>query len=154
MQEVELLSYKHNGKKHRTWETAWVESDDPLILRIPANTPVHNPDGSTWSSGYDVEAFFPADKWFNVFTLKKATGTEWYCNVAAPPSIEEQKIRFIDYDLDIYVYTDGHFQVLDRDEFEEHARTMRYSDEIKQKAETGLHDLKQAIKMGYHPFAR
>lgn len=156
MKRVRILSYKHNREKHRSWESAWLISENPLLLHIPANTPVENFDGSQWVSPYDVEAHFHEKHWYNVFTLKKQIGTEWYCNVASPPhwSPTTGDLEFTDYDLDIYVYADGSFKVLDREEFEAHAQSMNYPKDVKQKAEQGLSELIHAIHSKTGPFRK
>ncbi|BCJ87000.1 UPF0374 protein YgaC [Effusibacillus dendaii] len=155
MQVVTLQACKHNGQKHRSWQQAVIQSTNPLWLRIPPATPVQNLDGSVWSSDYEVDAYFHPTDWYNVFVLKKSDGVEWYCNVAAPPTVdmEKRQVTFIDYELDVYVYADRSYKVLDRDEFEENALKMRYSEEVRAKAEAGLSALLRAIEEQNHPFA-
>lgn len=154
MRKVAIVSLKHNGTRHRSWDGAWLAGERPLRLFIPAGTPVRNSDGLAWSSGYDVEAHFHPKEWYNVFVLKKSGGREWYCNVASPPLFDPEKaeVRFVDYDLDVYVYADGSFKVLDREEFEENARKMGYSMEIREKAEAGLKKLIEAVRGKREPF--
>jgi protein associated with RNAse G/E len=101
-----------------------------------------------------VEAFFKTSDWYNVFILRKPEGTEWYCNVASPPLLDAGKdeVRFVDYDLDVYVYADKSYKVLDRDEFEENARKMGYPEETRRMAEQGLQAIIRAIEEGRAPF--
>lgn len=154
MSKLRIQSYKHDGSKHRSWEFAHIIGENPLVLHIPAETPVHNPDGSTWTSPYEVEAYFPETDWYNVFKLKKRSGIEWYCNVASPPARNETagRLEFVDYDLDVYVYADRTYSVLDREEYEEHARLMKYPDVVKQQVEQGLAVLIDAIRAKRGPF--
>lgn len=154
MKRVRIQSYKHNGTKHRAWESAWLIGETPLRLHIPANTPVENPDGSQWESPYDVEAYFADIHWYNVFTLNKQTGIEWYCNVASPPRWNPSTgdLEFVDYDLDIYVYSDGSFKVLDREEYEAHAQSMNYPKDVQLQAKWGLSQLIHAIRSKTGPF--
>jgi protein associated with RNAse G/E len=133
---------------------AQVTRESPLVLHIPAETSVCNPDGSTWTSPYDVEAYFPETDWYNVFKLNKQSGIEWYCNVASPPARNETtgNLEFVDYDLDVYVHADGDYTILDREEYEKHARLMKYPDEVKQQVEQGLAALIQVICSKRGPF--
>ncbi|MFC4769266.1 DUF402 domain-containing protein [Effusibacillus consociatus] len=149
------MSIKHDGFAHRSWDAAVVLEEEPLRLAISPHTPVRNSDGSVWTSDYEVEAYFHPEYWFNAFLLKKSDGSEWYCNVAAPPLFNKKKneVHFVDYDLDVYVYADGSFKVLDRDEYEENAQRMRYSEEIRDKVEEGLRQLLQAISERREPFS-
>ncbi|GAX91313.1 DUF402 domain-containing protein [Effusibacillus lacus] len=154
MRKVTIISTKHNEARHRVWESAWVKAENPLLLLIPAHTPVYNPDGSVWSSPYGVEAHFSPAHWFNAFVLKKEEGTEWYCNVASPAQYDAEAgiVRFVDYDLDVYVYADGTHKVLDREEFEENSRVMGYPQEVRERVEQGLQELLRAIHERRGPF--
>ena len=51
-------------------------------------------------------------------------------NIASPYIIEDGVIKYIDYDLDLRVFPDGSFKVLDRGEYKYHKQLMNYSDEI------------------------
>lgn len=129
--------------------------ESPLRLRIEPQTPVRNRDGTVWASDYQVEVYFHPEHWYNVFLLRKSTGVEWYCNVASPPRFDSGKgeVYFVDYDLDVYVYADGNYKVLDREEFEENAQTMNYPPEIREKAEQALQALIVAVKERRAPFS-
>jgi protein associated with RNAse G/E len=39
-------------------------------------------------------------------------------------------IKYIDYDLDLRVFPDGGYRVLDKNEYKYHKKLMRYSDDI------------------------
>jgi protein associated with RNAse G/E len=154
--KVKIISTKHNGSIHRSWDSAWVRSVQQPVLFIPANTQVNNPDGSVWSSSYDVEAHFYHESWFNVFTLLKKEGVEWYCNIAGPPTWNKAsgELWFVDYDLDVYVYADGSYKVLDREEYVQHARMMQYPDTVKSRIEAGLEELIRLIQTRSGTFAK
>ena len=50
--------------------------------------------------------------------------------MASPFIIEENTIKYIDYDLDLRVFPDGSFKVLDRGEYKYHKLLMKYDDNI------------------------
>ena len=54
----------------------------------------------------------------------------YYCNIASPYIIDNGIIKYIDYDLDLRVFPDGGFRVLDRNEYNYHKKIMRYSDDL------------------------
>ena len=87
---LNIHSYKHNGKIHRSWDEA---------LFIEEN------------NGYAVFG-------------------NYNCNIASPYVIEDRTIKYIDYDLDLRVFPDGSFKVLDRGEYSYHKRIMNYSKDI------------------------
>ena len=79
-------------------------------------------------SGY-ILYFFYKD-WYNIIGQYKKTGIYYYCNIASPFLIEEDTIKYIDYDLDLRVFPDGSFKVLDRGEYKYHKKLMNYPDSI------------------------
>ena len=54
----------------------------------------------------------------------------YYCNIASPYVIDGKSIKYIDYDLDLRVFPDGGFRILDRNEYNYHKKTMHYSNEL------------------------
>jgi uncharacterized protein len=49
--------------------------------------------------------------------MLKDTGINYYCNIASPFIMEQKTIKYIDYDLDIKVFADGSYKILDLKEF-------------------------------------
>ena len=74
--------------------------------------------------------FFYTNRWFNIIAQLKTNGIFYYCNIASPYVIDENIIKYIDYDLDLRVFPDGAFKVLDRNEYNYHSRIMKYPKEI------------------------
>lgn len=70
------------------------------------------------------------ESWFNIIGQLKKKGIYYYCNIASPFIIEEDTIKYIDYDLDLRVFPDGSFKVLDRGEYKYHKSIMNYSNKI------------------------
>ncbi len=54
----------------------------------------------------------------------------YYCNLSSPFVCDEEALKYIDYDLDIKVYPNGKYHLLDEDEYEQHMRQMNYSSDI------------------------
>ncbi len=62
------------------------------------------------------------EKWFNIAEIYDRDGGEmkaWYCNVARPVRLEEDRLYYDDLALDLLVFPDGHRMVLDEDEYSE-----------------------------------
>ena len=74
--------------------------------------------------------FFYKDRWFNIIAQLKKNGLFYYCNIASPYVIDNGVIKYIDYDLDLRVFPDGAFRVLDRNEYNYHKKLMNYPFEI------------------------
>ncbi len=47
-------------------------------------------------------------------------GTSYYCNLASPYYLDNEALKYIDYDLDVKVFADGEKRLLDVEEYERH----------------------------------
>ena len=152
--KYEIHSYKHDGSIHRSW-------DEAVLLEINSNylvfrnnrTKVTEFDGRTWRTKEPAILYFYKDKWYNVIGQKKKDGIYYYCNIATPYILEENTVKFIDYDLDLRVYADGSFKVLDRGEYKYHQKLMNYPeklDKILKDELTNLIELSKSKKDGFN----
>ncbi len=129
--ELKIHCYKHNGKIHRVWEEALVLYFDNEKLIVGNNkTKVIESDGRTHKTKEPSIVILYKNNWFNVFGQLKKQGLFYKCNIASPYLIDEGVIKFIDYDLDLKVFPDGGFKVLDRNEYKYHKQLMGYSDDL------------------------
>ena len=126
-----IHSYKHDGKIHRSWDEAVLLKKTPEYLVFGNNkTIVTEVDGRTWKTKEPAIMFFFYDKWFNVIGQIKKDGIYYYCNMASPFIIEDNAIKYIDYDLDLRVFPDSSFKILDKNEYKYHKKKMNYSKNI------------------------
>jgi hypothetical protein len=66
-----------------------------------------------------VEWFY-SDRWHNIFQMHDADDDRlkgWYCNLTRPARLGPNDIYAEDLALDVMVYPDGNFRLLDEDEF-------------------------------------
>lgn len=123
--------YKHDSTVHRTWDEAvLLEIHDDYLVFGNERTKVIESDGRTWKTKEPAILYFFKNQWFNVIGQYKKNGIYYYCNIASPYLIEENAIKYIDYDLDLRVFPDGSFKVLDRGEYNYHKAKMHYSVEL------------------------
>ena len=128
---LKIHSYKHNSKMHRSWDEAtYLGETDEYMIFANYKTLVIESDGRTWRTKEPAIMFFSKNNWFNIIGQLKDTGIYYYCNIASPFVIEEDTIKYIDYDLDLRVFPDGSFKVLDRGEYQYHKKKMNYSDDL------------------------
>ena len=129
--KYQIHGYKHDGKIHRSWDEAvLLEIHDDYLIFGNERTKVTESDGRTWRTKEPAVLYFFYKDWFNIIGQYKKNGVYYYCNMASPFIIEENTIKYIDYDLDLRVFPDGSFKVLDRGEYKYHKRIMNYSDEL------------------------
>ena len=130
-EKLQIHCYKHNGKIHRIWEEAIVieETDDYLICGNYKTKVIEN-DGRSHRTKEPAIIFFYKDSWFNIIAQFKEFGLFYYCNIASPYILDEDTIKYIDYDLDLRVFPDGGYRVLDKNEYKYHKKIMNYSDNL------------------------
>lgn len=143
--KYEIHAYKHDGNVRGIWEEAiLLEEFDDYYVFGNDRTKVIEADGRTWRTGEPAVMYFFKDRWFNIIGQYKKDGIYYYCNIASPVLIEEGAIKYIDYDLDLRVFKDGAFKVLDRGEYKYHKRIMGYSNELD---EILRHELDKLIEL-------
>ena len=76
----------------------------------------------------------------------------YYCNIATPFIIEENTIKYIDYDLDLRIFPKGDYKILDKLEYEYHKNKMNYSDDLDVVINEALNELIDEYKTGISMF--
>lgn len=151
---VKIKSYKHNGRLHRVW-------DENLILKgsskgiIGANDRVNviESNGSIWTTKEPAIFYFHTEYWFNVIGMLKDDGIHYYCNLSSPVLYEEQTLKYIDYDLDVRIFPDMTYLLLDEDEFEQNRHAMNYPNSLYNILFDQLEQLYHWIRQRKGPFA-
>jgi len=130
-QKLIIHSYKHNGCIHRAWDEA-VFLDETNMFYVFGNekTLVTESDGRKWKTKEPAIMYFFKNSWFNIIGQMKKNGIYYYCNIASPIIIEDGAIKYIDYDLDLRVFPDHSYKVLDKGEYKYHKNKMNYSKEL------------------------
>lgn len=128
---LKIQCYKHNGQVYRNWDEAiLLETNEDYIVCANNKTKVTEIDGRSWTTKEPAILFYYTKKWFNIIAQFKRNGIYYYCNIASPYLIEENTIKYIDYDLDLRIFPDGSFRVLDRGEYDYHKIKMKYGKKI------------------------
>ena len=108
---------------------------------------------TTFEPGDRFIEYYYTDRWFNIFDISSADGTHkgWYCNVAEPAVIFDDRIEQVDLLLDVWVNANGEVLVLDEDEF---VTDTTLSQEQRSRARQGLHALLEMIAARQETFSR
>lgn len=145
--------YKHNKQIYKVWEEAILLDIRKNCLIFGNNrTKVIEADGRSWRTREPAVMYFFTDKWYNVIGQYKKDGIQYYCNIASPFVLDGNAIKYIDYDLDLRVFPDGSFKVLDRGEYNYHKSQMNYSEDLDKILKTELSNLIDMVKDGVWPF--
>ena len=129
--KLQVHCYKHNGKINSISDEAIVleETDDMLICGNYRAKLTDN-DGKSHRTKEPAIIFFYKNYWFNVIAQFKEYGLFYYCNIASPYLIDDNVIKYIDYDLDLRVFPDGGYKILDKNEYKYHKKLMNYSEDL------------------------
>ena len=151
---ITIQSYKHDGSLHRTWrDTMVLKITENAIIGVNDHTLVTESDGRRWITREPAIVYFHKKYWFNIIAMIRDNGVSYYCNLASPFHIDQEALKYIDYDLDVKVFTNGEKKLLDVEEYEQHKEKMHYSDDIdfilKENVEDRL-TLKKTIKSMYN----
>ena len=89
--------------------------------------------------------YYYSDRCYNIFDIADKDGVRkgWYCNIAEPAVLFDERIEQVDLYLDVWVSSRGKILVLDEDEF---AADTTLSDEQRSKAREGLQALLTLIE--------
>ena len=129
--KLQIQCYKHNGRIHRAW-------DEAVVLDIKKNyivfgnnkTKVTEVEGNVWRTKEPAIMYYFKDRWFNIIVQLKKNGIYYYCNIASPFIIEDNTVKYIDYDLDLRIFPNGEYKILDQLEYQYHKKIMHYSDDL------------------------
>lgn len=143
-QKVTVNSRKYDHSIRRSWQCTLIEQNDPLIVLVGKfDRDVEHPGLGLIKSGTTSHEYFWLDRWYNIFRFHEPEGTlrNYYCNVAMPPTFENGVLDYVDLDIDILVWPDFSFEVVDRDDFERNSLKYNYPEEIKQESEKSVAEM-------------
>lgn len=142
LSDIQIQSFKHDESLHRIWEKATVieQSDDHLVV-VNRRTKVIEANGRFWHTREPSVTWFFKERWFNIIGIIKRDEIHFYCNIASPYLIDDEALKYIDYDLDIKVIDDFSYHILDRNEYNKHKVKMNYSEKLRKILEEELKTL-------------
>lgn len=151
--KFQIQCYKHNGKIHRAWDEAILLDEKKDYMVFGNNkTIVTKAEGITWKTKEPAIMYFFKHRWFNIIAQLKRDGIYYYCNIASPFIIEENTIKYIDYDLDLRIFPNGQYKVLDKLEYNYHKKIMNYSSDLDKVLCMALDELINEYENGFITF--
>jgi len=153
---ITINSRKFDGKIHRSWKAELIKQENFLLTFVGEfDKEIEHPHLGVIRRGTISYEFYWLDRWYNVFRFHEPDGDlrNFYCNINMPPTFEKEILDYVDLDIDVLVWKDFSFEVLDLDEFEENAVKYHYSPEVYDKANESLAELIVMIKKKSFPFS-
>ena len=151
--KLEIHCYKHNGKIDRiSGEALVLDVAEDYLVCANNKVKITESDGKTHRTKETAILFFYKNEWFNILAQLKKFGLFYYCNIATPYIINDNVIKYIDYDLDLRVFSNGSFKVLDRNEYKYHKKQMHYSNRLDFILKYELGSLIERVRIKKDPF--
>jgi protein associated with RNAse G/E len=155
LKDAVINSRKFDNTISKSWKADLIEKEDSLLVfkGVFENVVDHSILGIIRPGTVSYE-FYWLDGWFNVFRFHDPDGKflYFYCNLNMPPVFENGVLDYIDLDIDVIVYEDFSYKVLDRDEFASNAEKYRYTENLKEKVGHKLDELIRLIENRDFPF--
>ena len=90
-----------------------------VIIQAYWSHPTKNLGYVSFEPGDRFIEYYYTDRWYNIFDIASTQGVRkgWYCNIAEPAVLFEDRIEQVDLHLDVWVSPQGETLILDEDEF-------------------------------------
>jgi protein associated with RNAse G/E len=153
---VTINSRKFDGSVHRTWQAELVSESDTLLTFVGEfEEEIRHPHLGIIRRGTISHEYYWLDRWYSVFRFHEPGGERrnFYCNVNMPPMFENGVLDYVDLDIDVLVWPDFTYEILDRDDFARNAIKYFYSKELIAQAEASLEQLIALIEGREFPFS-
>jgi protein associated with RNAse G/E len=152
---IQINARKFDNKIHRSWKCKFVDQQNSLLTFVGEfDSEVVHTDLGIIKKGTISYEYYWLDRWYNVFRFHEPEGPlrNFYCNVNAPPIFEKGVLDYIDLDIDVLVWKDFSFEILDMKEFEFNSLKFNYSGEVIRNAKKSLNELIKLINQKQFPF--
>lgn len=150
-----IISLKHDGQLHRSWETnELLANKDPILIGGNNRTIVKEADGEKWRTNMPAIFYFHKHYWFNVIVLFHTPHHYYYyCNISSPFVWNNREVHYIDYDIDVIVQSNFTYEVVDQNEFKENKRRYEYTPYIQKQVQQATNQLIDLIENKKPPFS-
>lgn len=152
---ITINSRKLDGTIHRSWKADFVKEADSLLHFVGEfEFEVEHSHLGVIRRGTTSHEFYWLDHCYNVFRFHEPDGSlrNFYCNINLPPSFDGEILDYVDLDVDVIVWKDFSYQILDLDEFEESSIKYNYSAELRLKVQNASDELLTLIEQRTFPF--
>ena len=151
--KVKIEAYKHDGTLNLMSEDTYIiEENSEFLVCGNQKAKITESSGKSYKTKEVAILIFFKKSWFNIICQFKEFGTFFYCNVASPYIIEYNTIKYIDYDLDLRVFPDSSYKILDKNEYVYHKKIYNYDSTLDKIIKNELSKLIEIKKNNKFPF--
>ena len=141
--QIEAL--KFDRRLHYSLPAHLLDDDGPrLWFRSQSGGQInHVTRGQQFPITHPSDMIFWRERWYNVYLNYDDEGrfSHFYCNVGLPLEVSGHTLRFVDLDLDVRIFPDGRWDLLDEDEFIDHAALFGYPPDTQRAARQAVSDI-------------
>ncbi len=126
-----------------------------LVLAGDFEHDVDHTDLGLISRGTRSYEYYWLDRWYNTFRFHEPDGSfrNFYCNISMPPTFDGETLDYVDLDIDVVIWPDRGWTVLDMVEFEANAAVFQYPDDVVGDSHSALKELLEMIDHEQFPFS-
>lgn len=150
LKEGQILSihaYKHNGDLYRSWNNSIVlEDTEKYLVLVNENVTITEINGRKWTTIDPAIWLFFKNDWYNIICMIRNDGVHYYCNIASPFILDSETVKYIDYDLDVKVFPNRSYKLLDLKEFKTNRLIWKYPIPLQNTLWQNINKLKKGIK--------
>jgi protein associated with RNAse G/E len=153
--DITINARKFDGSIHRSWNARFVDQKNTLLTFVGEFAKeVNHPDLGIIRRGTISYEFYWLDRWYNVFRFHEPNGQlrNYYCNINKPPTFVDNVLDYIDLDIDILIWQDHNYEILDTEEYKQNVELYNYPDFIKENVKKNIDILLEKIKIKKFPF--
>ncbi len=152
---ITINSRKFDGKIHRSWKARLIEQKNSLLIFVGEfENEVKHPQLGVIRPGTISYEYYWLDRFYNIFRFLEPDKSlrNFYCNLNLPPTFQNYVLDYVDLDIDLVVWTDFRYEILDAEEFEENGEKYNYSKNLKQTVNSSVEELINLIENRKFPF--
>lgn len=154
-QEITVNSLKFDLSIRRSWKCRLVERNEPLLLFVGEfEDEITHPNLGIIKPGTASREYYWLDRWYNIFRFDEPDGSlrNYYCNINMPPKFEDGVLDYVDLDIDVLVWPDFRYEVVDEADYQANAARFGYSDDLRSKVRETLCEVIGLIDRREFPF--
>lgn len=130
---VRINSLNYDGSLKRGWPCRFIGQSGSMLEFLGRFTnEISHPELGLIAAGTISYEYYWLDKNYNIFRFHEPDGRlrNWYCNINLPPKFENDVLDYVDLDVDVIVWPDMSYKVVDLEDFERNAVRFDYPPEI------------------------
>lgn len=146
---VTINSRKADGTIRRSWKCSLIEKNDTELVFVGVfESEVSHPDLGLIRKGTVSYEYYWVDRWYNIFAFFEPDGAfrNYYCNICMPPAFDDDVLDYLDLEIDIVIWPDWTYSVLDEDEYARNAEAFDYSQETRRRVAETVNELRAMIE--------